>query len=257
VAEMIPIVRKVLDANGLADVGVAPGETTTWERFALSGYAWAIRQSPQALRGLGLITSHGFGSGRSTNSSLGVDLLRLERPELHAWTTSMTWGRMDAQFLEFIRQQIYWVGVNAVIPWACIQTDSWVGGDPNPGTAIRVDGKGGYQVLPGYHYYKHVCRAGQPGMAVAHVDSDDPNVGIIAFASNGTRHPDAVVLFNTSSGRRDLVVHLSGTRARSFDGFETSPGREFHSLGRLEARDGAVWISLSAGAVVSLRARID
>lgn len=250
VAEFMPLLRKMLDHHGLREVAPTPGETSTWDRFINWGYAWALAENPAALQSLGLITSHGFGAGGSF-TSMGVDLLRLKRPELKAWTTSMTWGRMDAVFLSYIRAQIYDVGVNAVIPWACIQTDTWVGGDPNPGTAVRVDRKGGYQVEPGYYYFRHAARLGQRGMAVAETESAAPDVGLIAFASAGTSHPDGFLLFNTSAGRRDMVVRLHGTKAAAFEAYETGPGVAWRPLGRQTLRNGQLWISLSANSVVS------
>lgn len=250
VQEFMPMLRKMLDRHGLRDVAPTPGETSAWDRFINWGYAWALSEDPAALNSIGLITSHGFGAGGAF-TSMGVDLLRLKRPELKAWTTSMTWGRMDATFLSYIRAQIYSVGVNAVIPWACIQTDSWVGGDPNPGTAIRVDRKGGYKVEPGYYYYRHAAQIGQRGMAVAEAESGLPDVGLIAFSSAGTGHPDAFLIYNTSAGRRDLVVHVTGTKASAFDAFETDPGASWRTLGRMPVRNGKLWISLAANSVVS------
>ena len=85
--------------------------------------------------------------------------------------------------------------VNAIIPWAAVQTNTWVGGDPNPGTAIRVAG-GTYTVERGYHFYKQVCRAGQAGMAVAKVRANDSELALIGFARNGTEHPDAFVVIS-------------------------------------------------------------
>lgn len=250
VQEFMPLLRKMLDVHGLREVAPTPGEPSTWDRFVNWGYAWALGDNPDALKSLGLITSHGFGTGGAF-TSMGIDFLRLKRPELKAWTTSMTWGRMDATFLSYVRAQIYTVGVNAVIPWACIQTDTWVGGDPNPGTAIRVDRKGGYTVEPGYYYFRHASRLGQRGMAVAEVESGSPDVGLIAFASAGTRHPDGFLLYNTAAGRRDMIVRVSGTKAAAFEAFESEPGANWRPLGRHPLRNGEIWISLAANSAVS------
>lgn len=38
-----------------------------------------------------------------------------------------------------------------------------------------MDGK--LEVTHNYHFYKQICRAGQPGMAVAGTASDDTEVG--------------------------------------------------------------------------------
>ncbi len=252
VAEFMPLLRRMLNHHGMADVHPTPGETTSWERFATWGYAWALAEHAEGLKSMGLITSHGFGSGGAF-TSVGVDLLRLKRPDLKAWTTSMTWGRMDATFLSYVHAQIYKVGVNAVIPWACIQTDTWVGGDPNPGTAVRVDRKGGYSVEPGYYYYRHASRLGQRGMAVAEVRCEEPEVGLVAFASAGTSHPDGFLIFNTAAGRRDMVVRIYGSRFLAFEAYETEPGALWRRLGRHQVRNGEIWISLAPNSVVSFQ----
>jgi hypothetical protein len=254
VVEVMKLLRPALDRNGLRDVGITPGETSAWDRFVNWGYAWAIAQDSVALQALGLVTSHGFGGGQ-VNTSMGVDLIRLERPEVHAWTTSMTWGQMDVNFLELIRQQIYDVKVNAVIPWAAVQTDTWVGGDPNPGTAFRVDGKGGYSVEPGYHYFKHVSRIGQPGMRVAHVASGHPDVKIIAFAGGASPHADAFVIFNLSPTRRDMEIRISGTRAKTFDGVTSGRGNRYRPIGSYPLRNGVLEITAFGDSVATFVAR--
>jgi hypothetical protein len=86
VAAFIALLRPLLDEHGLRDVGVTPGESTVWRNFSNMLYDWAIFDSPDALKGLGLITSHGFGTPEVITST-GTDLLRFKRPELHAWTT--------------------------------------------------------------------------------------------------------------------------------------------------------------------------
>jgi hypothetical protein len=253
VADFLSFLRPMLDKQGLQDVGVTPGETTSWDRFSMWGYAYAIARNPEALKGLGLITSHGFG-GPQQNIGAGTDLLRVKRPELHAWTTSMTWGKMDVSFVELIRQQIYSANVNGVIPWAAVQTLTWYGGDPNPGTAFRVE-NGGFSILPGYYYYKQVSRAGQAGMAVAEVTSTDPDVRLMAFASNGTKYPDAFIVLNAGASEKKLPAEVRGTSARAFSAFVTAPGKDYQDAGRLEVRDGTVELTIPAGGVITLFAQ--
>jgi len=116
---------------------------------------------------------------------------------------------MDVFFVNEIRNHIYSAKVNAVIPWACIQRPSqWVGGDPNPGTAFRVNDSGSFRVEPGYYFYQQVCRAGQPMMSVCRVMSNDSEVGLIGFGSNGTKHPDALVALNLSDQSKDLDIEV-------------------------------------------------
>jgi hypothetical protein len=99
---------------------------------------------------------------------------------------------MDVDFVSRMREHIYLDKANAVIPWAGIQRASkWVGGDPNPGTAFRVCDDGTWEVLPGYYFYKGISRAGQPGMSVAKVISNDKNLTLMAFSGNGTDNPNA------------------------------------------------------------------
>jgi len=227
VTDFMTLLRPMMDAAGLRDVGITPGETTNWWRFLTWGYAPAIWGDEAALKSMGLITSHGFtgGDGRwyGGHTGEGVALLRQKRPELHAWTTSMTWGKMDPNFVTDIRGQIYDVKVNGVIPWAAVQTSKWVGGDPNPGAAIRViEDCGCYQVLPGYYYYKQVSRAGQPGMAVAAVEDGAGGLRLIGFAKNQTRHPDAFVLINTSADERRASIRVTGSTAARFAAVRTS-----------------------------------
>jgi len=246
VADFIRFMPAMLDAQGMGDVGMAPGETTNWYRFSEWGYASAIAYDEQAVSSIGLITSHGFkGAGPESRwygdwRSLGNDILRARRPDLHSWVTSTSWSNMDVFFVNELRNLIYMTKVNAIIPWACIQqAGKWVGGDPNPGCAFKVS-EAGYEVQPGYHYYKQVCRAGQPGMAVAHVASNDTLIGLIAFASNGTKHPDAFVVLNMSGERRPLQIEVSGSDARSFTAYHTSEDERYAALGTMAAEDHAI-----------------
>ncbi|MFN2129200.1 MAG: hypothetical protein ACK2VD_01655 [Anaerolineae bacterium] len=246
VADFIRFMPAMLDAQGMGDVGMAPGETTNWYRFSEWGYASAIANDEQAVSNIGLITSHGFkGAGPESRwygdwRSLGNDILRARRPDLHSWVTSTSWGNMDVFFVNELRNLIYMTKVNAIIPWACIQqAGKWVGGDPNPGCAFKVS-EAGYEIQPGYHYYKQVCRAGQPGMAVAHVASNDSLIGLIAFASNGTKHPDAFVVLNMSGERRPLQIEVSGSSASSFTAYYTSDDERHAVLGTMAVEDRAV-----------------
>jgi hypothetical protein len=126
--------------------------------------------------------------------------------------------------------------VNAIIPWAVVQRSSkWVGGDPNPGTAIRVDDEGQYTVEQGYYFFKQVCRARQPGMAVTKALSNDSEVSLIAFASNGTRHPDAFVAINLGEEIKDLEIEVIGSASASFVAHRSSDDEHYVSLGTFDA----------------------
>lgn len=228
VAEYIKRMRTELDKAGLRDVGVSPGETTNWYRWSYWGYANAIADDPEAMKNIGLITSHGFYVGNygrwfGEHTSLGTDLLREQRPELKAWVTSTSWSQMDTKNIKEFHGNIYTAKVNGIIPWAGIQRPAqWVGGDPNPGSAFTVHEDGTVEVRRGYYFYKQLSRAGQPGMAVARTASMDSEMPVIAFAANGTKNPDAFVLTNMTGFNRRVAVAIKGTNAKTFTAFRTT-----------------------------------
>jgi hypothetical protein len=159
-------------------------------------------------------------------------------------------------FVEMVRQNIYASKVNALIPWAYIQTDDWTGGDPNPGTAFWVDSKGDYTIEQGYYLFKQLSRAGQPGMAVADVTTSDPNIQLIAFANNGTANPDAFIVFNLSEHAKPKVrVRVSGTAAKSFDAYVTGFRKKYEHLGAVPVENGAIECAVPAQAVVTFFAK--
>lgn len=259
VTGFIPLVRRILDANGMHDVGVTPGETTHWTRFHLWGFADAIADSPEAVAALGLVTSHGFAGGWGEHCrwfgdwrSAGIDIIREKRPDIHAWVTSTSWSKMDAAFIWELSNHIHSAKVNGIIPWATVQNPPlWVGGDPNPGNAIQVDGKGGYEIRPGYWFFKQVCRAGQPGTRIARVRTNDSRVCPIGFCSSGSMHPDAFVLINPSSESLMTTVELSGCAGRRCELYRTSRSERYQSLGARNADAGLLQLEVPAGSVTT------
>jgi len=246
VVRFVKLVDAALKQAGLNDVKVTPGETTNWYRFDSWGYADALIEDREALQALGLITSHGFYSGTfgrwfGEHRSAGIDKLRALRPELHAWVTSTSWGRMDARSMKEFHGNIYTAKVNAIIPWAGSQRPAqWVGGDPNPGCAFRVSEDGSYEILAGYWMYKQLSRAGQPGMAVAKATAMDSEVAVIAFAANGTTNPDSIVVINI--GKEKLLhIRVKGTTSGAFRGFRTTDDQKdrYREVGRFLMEDGA------------------
>jgi O-glycosyl hydrolase len=247
VVDFLRFMRPMLDQEGLQEVGITPGECTNWYRFSAWGFADAIADDPVALKNLGLITSHGFYAGAygpwfGEHRSVGNDILRAKRPELHSWVTSTSWSKMDADNVKEMHGNIYTAKVNGITPWACIQRPAkWVGGDPNPGTAFRVYEDGKYEVMRGYYYYKQVSRAGQPGMAVVRTMSMDSAISLIGFASNGTRHPDAFVLVNNGKEDRKVAVKVSPGRSRVFEAYRTSDDRDrYAAAGEFQIADGFI-----------------
>jgi len=246
-ADFIVALRPLLDAAGLNDVGVTPGECTNWYRFSHWGYAYALADNDLALERLGLITSHGFYSGEygrwfGEHASLGTDSIREKRPLMGAWVTSTSWGKMDANNLKEMHGNIYTAKVNGIIPWAGIQCPGrWVGGDPNPGCAIRIQEDGKVEIQRGYYYYKQICRAGQPGMAVARTFSLDSESVLIGFASNGTKNSDAFVVINIGKEKNEVAIAVKGSVNAEFEAFRTSDDKDrFKAVGRYAVKDGVL-----------------
>jgi O-glycosyl hydrolase len=238
VVNYLELMPEMLAHFGHSDVGIAPGETVNWKFFSILGYAPAIIESDLAFDNIDLITSHSFWNPAPP----GVGLLRwrdldLERGRyLHAWTTSMSWRDMDVDFINQFYSDIYQVGVNAITPWAVIQTDDWLEGDPNPGTAFRVEGKKEYTVLPGYYFYKQMTRAGQPGMQVAHTYSSDQDIVVMAFASGETDNPNAFVILNRDESSKDLEIRLRNSDADTFSAYRSSPDENYEDIGEVKVK---------------------
>ena len=255
VVEFLKYARGVLDRHGLEDVGITCGETTSWRRLLnfelpdgrVMHIAQRIAEDAEALRNLSLITSHGFNRQYIVD---GVDLLRSKRPELHAWTTSYTWGNMSLDIIEEARRLIYDVKCNALIPWATVHHDyeSDKLSPPrdfrvssNPNSPIKTnDGK--VELTKAYYHFKQISRAGQPGMAVAHVEvADDAEVSLIAFAANGTTNPHAVIVINQSKEMRPVTLAIRGIEGRAATAFVTTDvefaDRNHEPLGTMKVQD--------------------
>ena len=257
VAHFLEFMPSMIKAAGL-DVGLTPGECTTWKRMSDHWYHWAVFDNKKAFNQMALITSHGFGKEKYMNSQAN-NLFRLERPELHAWTTSMTWGgrrnMKDFDFLDVIRRNIYHADVNAVIPWAVLQTLTWVGGDPNPGTAFFISEEGEYEVKPQYYYYKQLCRAGQRGMKVATVATEkDSGIELIAFASNGTKNSDAFLVLNLTDNDKEVVIEINGANAPNFVATRSSETEKYVDIKQLKILNGNIIYQAPAGSVTTFTA---
>lgn len=228
VVGFLKLMPRKLETAGLGEIGITPGEGTNWYRFNSMGYAKAIADDTEALRSMGLITSHGFYNGRfwrlfSGTTNHGTWRLQQLRPELKAWTTSMSWMNSTLDFVNLIYYHIYLARVNSVIPWAFIQRPQlWEKGDPNPGNAFTVFEDSTYTITQGYYLYKQLTQAGQPGMAVTYTESMDPSVYLFAFSSNDTRNPDAFVITNNGYsfvGQADAIeinLNVDGVRKTVF-----------------------------------------
>lgn len=262
-ARLVKVTAAEVRAAGLRDLGVTPGECTNWFRFSQWGYAAALAGDREAVRDLGLITSHGFYSGGYTrwfgdHQSAGIDELRAKKPELKAWVTSTSWSAMDTKFMREMYGNIYSAKVNGIIPWAGIQRPpQWVKGDPNPGSAFRVNEDGTWEIRRGYYFYKQLTRAGQPGMAVARTSAMDSEVTAIAFAANGTKHADAFVVTNQKPEPVKVAVRVQGGTAKAFQAFRTTEdGKDkYASVGSIAVVDGQLVYEAPGGSATTFFAQ--
>jgi hypothetical protein len=258
--DFLKFMPAMLNQSGLKDVMVTNGEPSNWYRFSSWGCAANLYDDKEALANLGLITSHGFYAELnahrwySNHNSAGIDLLREARPDLHAWVTSTSWGKMDCLFIWEVYSNIYLAKVNAIIPWAGIQRPAqWEGGDPNPGCAIKVNEDGSYEIKKGYYFYKQVSRAGQQGMAVATTYSMDSQAPVIGFSSNGTQNADAFIIINwDKKWNKILALKVKGTTATKFRGYKTDSNDEnYKDIGIFELEDGILYYDAPIGTVTT------
>ena len=252
VVEYLKITREVLDANGLSEVGLSPGETQSWYRFDMWGYARAIADDSQALENLDLMTSHSFAFLDEVNSvyygdfrSTGQDLIHQFRPEIPVWVTSRPWTD-GPDFIDNIRRDIYECKANGLIPWAIMAGDQeWLGskGEYQDGSmtkAFAVHRDGTVTVTPSYYFYKQVTRAGQPGMQVAEVINMDPVLGAIAFKATKEDQTDAFVLINRSQNTKEVRLKIYSS-SDSFKLYRTCEGESYKELGVYTTREN--WIT--------------
>lgn len=266
VVEYLKLLPKMLKKADLEDVKVTPGEPSNWYRFGTWGYSHAIANDKEALENMGIITSHGFYNGNygrwfGEHKSAGVDEIRAKRPDIHCWVTSTSWSNMDAENIKEMHGNIYTTKVNGIIPWAGIQRPThWVKGDPNPGSAFKVDEEGNYEVRKGYYFYKQITRAGQPGMAVAYTSAMSSQIAIIGFASNKTKNKDAVVVVNIANDDIKIALQVKGTSAKKFKAFRTTENvnryknisiEDYYSIGEFEVKNGIIEYTAPAGSVTT------
>ncbi len=251
IADMIPRVRGRLDEEGLHGVKVSSGETTTWSRF--EPYAWAIGNNEDTRKAIGLITNHGFGGDYMGR---GIDFLREHRgrPDLKAWTTSCSWQteggiNFTRDFVGLVRR----IDINALIPWAVIQTPpKWPGGDPNPNPPFLVQPDLTVKVNKSYYYYKQISRAGEPGMKIAKINGRTWGSYTLAFAAADCGKRNSLVIVNEKPVPERLRIKTMGSRG-SFDLYRTNDLEEnFNHIGELTVEAGEISYETPARSVSTL-----
>lgn len=251
VVDFIRFMPYMLNQHSLEDLKIGNGECTF-----LSGttkYVKAIIEDPEALLNYGLMTSHGFVDGQDSFTSEPIDLIREKKANFHAWITSASWGDMDISFLTSIHKHIYISKVNGYIPWAAVQCHSqWVGGDPNPGTAILINDEGKWSIQRGYYLYKHYCPVGKSGMAVVETESNYDDIMVSAFSGNKTVHPDAMVLINNGLNAKEVILEIKGNKHVMYSCVVTDNNRTYEKIDDIIVENDQINICLAPESVMSL-----
>lgn len=260
VAEFMPLLRNKLDAAGLKQVGITPGECSSWMHFHTQMYDWCISQDSQALKSITIITSHSFG-GPHWAIPQGIAHLRKYKPEIKAWVTSSGWGRNNMYMPEQVALNINRVKVNAFMPWAALQCASqWIDGiDPNPAPPFIIKENGTYEVTPSYYQYKHFTRAGRPGMAVCPVSTtSDTDIELVAFGKNQTKNPDALIVINKNDwASRNVAIKVIGGNSLRYKVIITAKlygvtaTHLYKDGGTVELQNGYIVYNIPAHALVS------
>ncbi len=261
VVDFLKITREVLDANGMSDVGLSPGETQTWFRFDQWGYARAIVNDKTALENLDLMTSHSFAFLDEPQSvyygdyrSIGQDLVHQYKPGVPVWITSRPWAE-GPDFIEFMRRDIYESKANGIIPWALIAgAKEWLesSGEYRDGSmdkAFLINRDGSMVVTDRYYYFKQITRAGQPGMHVAEVINLDPALGAIAFKAELKGHRNSFVVINKSEKVKNVTIHVHGGIGTEYEGIRTMEGEHYKPLGKMSFENGVLLYECPARSV--------
>jgi len=206
----------------LPDVGFTPTEPTGWD-----GANYFPFMKTQELRdALGIITAHSFGR----SDQWGPDFVKkalAQKRGLPVWTTSHDWRKGGVDFAQHTHAQIYKVGVNGIITWQVSKNLSeWRPAPKNPNAAIMQQKDGGLALAQPYYFLKQMSLAGQPGMSVVDAVSENKDVRAMAFASNGTKHPDAIVIINASDEEQVCALAVSGTDAKTWKARRTTESGE-------------------------------
>jgi hypothetical protein len=95
-------------------------------------------------------------------------------------------------------------------------------------------------VEDGYYFYKQVCRAGQPGMAVVRTITDDSDIAIIGFSSNNTKNPDSFVVINLSEQEKYINIEIIGSKSNYFLAYRTSNMEKYSYIGKFPIYNNAI-----------------
>jgi len=206
----------------LPDVGFTPTEPTGWDGASYNPFM----KTKELRDALGIITAHSFGSSDQSGPNFVKQALE-KKPGLPVWTTSHDWRKGGVDFAQHTHAQLYKVGVNGIITWQVSKNLSeWRPAPKNPNAAIMQQKDGSLALAHPYYFLKQMSRAGQPGMSVVKAESTSDDVRLMAFASNGTKHPDAIVIINASDTEEVCALAISGSKATTWQARRTTEAGE-------------------------------
>jgi hypothetical protein len=241
VVDFLKLLRRMLDKNGLAAIGLTSGEIGGWLRFADWGYSNAILDDPVAMESVGLLTSTSLITNSDTNhlvivNSSGIDEIREKRTDIHAWFTALRPSIPDPFFLMQIRNLIYNSKVNAIILGDAL--DISCGCFDSSSVSVSTDNRS--YVSEPFHYLKLLCRAGQPGTAICKAACNTKGASLIGFSGNTTKNHDTFIIINASEFEYDLPIEIRGSANGVFSVFRTSSLEMYQNLGNVHVKEGMI-----------------
>lgn len=246
--EMINMMRRMRVL--LPKVGFTPTEPTGWD----GANYYPFTRTKELCDALGIVAAHSFGRSDQWGPDF-VKKAREKKPGIPVWTTSHDWRQGGVDFALHTYTQIYTVGVNGIITWQVSKNLSeWRPAPKNPNAAIMMRPSGKPELGRAYFILKQLSRAGQPGMAVAQTAAEHEKVRLMAFASNGTRHPNSLILVNNGDVAISLRLAVSGISASTWHARRTDESAEqWRALEPLRAQEkGSIVTELPPKSVTTL-----
>lgn len=91
----------------------------------------------------------------------------------------------------------------------------------------------------------------EPGMSVAKVISNDGDLTLMGFGSNGTDNPNAFSIMNLAKGIQEVTIDIKGYGSNKFAAFCTSPIENYVDRGIHIIEDGKLKFNLSSRSVTT------
>ena len=232
VVDFLKLLRRMLDKNGLGYIGLTPGEIGSWLRFVDWGYSNAIIDDPAAIQSLGLLTSTSPTTGAMAGNfilvnSSGIDEIREQRSDIHAWLTALNPTTPITSYLMKIRNSIYNSKVNAVILGDAVNLSY----DSYDRTLTT---------LGAFYYLKLFCRSGLPGTAICQVACNTKGASLIGFAGNAKKNHDSFIVINSGENEYDLPIEIRGSANGIFSVFRTSTFEKYQNIGNVHVKEGKI-----------------